>query len=307
MFTFVIPAHNEQESIGTIVRQALGAARADDRVLVVDSASTDATAQRAAAAGAEVLHGPRGKGAAVAAALSEVRTPWVCLLDADLFGAEVNVPARLREAALASGTDHVVGDYEYADPGTILSSTFAIYQPLVDELFPEVGELGANALTGYRAVRRHFLDGGVPADFGLESYLNISVAVAGGTATVTHLGVIESRFRYKPDMGREIGRTILDLAVAHGRLDPLTRTRWDRWVAETAAVVAGIGDTRAGRSAALAKLFTAVRRPLPSRLRHPAEAALLPKRAPLSRPKPDQGTPAQHQAPHRGAPSAPRT
>lgn len=274
MFTFLIPARNEQESIQKIVTQALGAAQPGDRVLVVDSASTDATAQRAAEAGAEVLRGPRGKGAAVIAALPQVRTPWVCLLDADLFGAEVNVPARLRQAALAGTADQVIGDYEYTDPGTILSSTFTVYQPLVDELFPEVGRLGANSLTGYRAVRRHYLEG-LPGDFGMESYLNISVAVAGGTTAVTHLGVIESRFRYKTNMAREIGRTILDLAIAHGRLDPLARPRWDRWVDEIANVIANVGDTRTGRSAALSQLFAAVRRPLPSRLRHPAEAALM--------------------------------
>ena len=64
MFTFVIPACNEQDNVATIVRQACQAAQRGDRVLVVDSASTDATGQRAAAAGAEVLRGPPGKGAA---------------------------------------------------------------------------------------------------------------------------------------------------------------------------------------------------------------------------------------------------
>lgn len=265
MFTFVIPARNEQDSVTTIVRQACQAAQRGDRVLVVDSASTDATGQRAAAAGAEVLRGPRGKGAAMAAAIGDVSTPWVCFLDADLISAEVNVPATLRQAAVAGAADHVLGDYEYADPGTILASTFTIYEPLVAEFFPEVGTLGANSLTGYRAIRRSFLDTLLPLDFGVESHLNISIAAAGGKAAVCYLGVIASRFKYKPEMCREIARTILDLAVAHDRLDPSKRSNWNAWVDGGVPAIRGVGGAD-GRSAALARLFAAVRRPMPPRV-----------------------------------------
>lgn len=38
MFTFVIPARDEQDSVATIVRQACHAAQPGDRVVVVDSA-----------------------------------------------------------------------------------------------------------------------------------------------------------------------------------------------------------------------------------------------------------------------------
>ena len=265
MFTFVIPARNEQDSVTTIVRQACQAAQRGDRVLVVDSASTDATGQRAAAAGAEVLCGPPGKGAAMAAAIGDVSTPWVCFLDADLISAEVNVPATLRLAAVAGTADHVLGDYEYADAGTILASTFTIYEPLVAEFFPEVGLLGANSLTGYRAIRRSFLDTLLPLDFGVESHLNISIATAGGKAAVCYLGVIASRFRYKPEMCREIARSILDLAVAHDRLDPSERSNWNAWVDGGVPAIRGVGGAD-GRSAALARLFAAVRRPMPPRV-----------------------------------------
>jgi glucosyl-3-phosphoglycerate synthase len=287
VFTFVIPAHNEQATIATIVAQATAAARPADRVLVVDSASTDATARRAAAAGAEVLPGPRGKGAAMAAAITEITSPWVCFLDADLTSSQINVPAALRHAAATGTADHVLGDYEYADPGTILSSTFTIYEPLVAEFFPEVGNLGANSLTGYRAIRRRYLDGLLPAHFGVESYLNISIATAGGTAAVRHLGVIASRFRYKPDMCREIACSILDLAVAHNRLRPDHRPRWQAWVDQAAAAIAEITAT-GGRSAALARLFAAVRRPMPPR----AEPQLPPPAATTNHPD-DQPAPGE--------------
>jgi len=264
MFTYVIPARNEQDSVATIVGQACRAAQPGDRVLVVDSGSTDATAQHAAAAGAEVLRGPPGKGAAMAAAVADVNTEWVCFLDADLISAEVNVAATLRTAAADRRADQVLGDYEYLDPGTILASTFTIYEPLVAEFFPEVGALGANSLTGYRAIRRSYLDGLLPVDFGVEAHLNISIAMAGGSTAVCHLGVIGSRFKYKHDMCREIARTILDLAVSHHRLDPGDRAYWNSWVDGGVPAIRAVGGG-AGHSASLARLFAAVRRPMPLR------------------------------------------
>ena len=65
MITFAILAHNEVESVGKAVAQALSAAGDNDRVVVVDSASEDDTAARARQAGAEVVRGPLGKGAAM--------------------------------------------------------------------------------------------------------------------------------------------------------------------------------------------------------------------------------------------------
>lgn len=264
MFTFVIPAHNEQDTVATVIGQALHAAHPGDRVLVVDSASTDATAGKAAAAGAEVLAGPLGKGAAMNAALKVIDTEWVCFLDADLGSSRDNVPALLRAAAASGTADHVAGDWEYADPGTILSNTFTLYEPLVTRFFPEVaGKLGANSLTGYRAIRRSYLNSSLPNDFGVEAHLNITIAIAGGTCTVQHLGIIASRFRYKPDMGTEIARAVLQLAITNGRMDPDQLPLWTDWVSQGAAVIAGI-DSSGGRSQALSSLFAAVRRPMPA-------------------------------------------
>ncbi|GAA2666838.1 glycosyltransferase family 2 protein [Nonomuraea recticatena] len=264
MFTFVIPAHNEEATVAAIVGQARAAAGPGDRILVVDSASTDATARRAAEAGAEVLSGPKGKGAAMNAAIDVAGTEWVCFLDADLVSSELNVAAELRAAAASGTAGHVVGDYEYDHPGTILSSTFTIYEPLTERFFPETGFMGANALTGYRAVRRSLLTEPLPADFGVESFLNITLALAGARVQVRHLGVIGSRFRPTGGaMAREIGTAILDLAEAHGRLDSGERGAWEAWLEEGVAAIAPQAAD-GGRSATLARLFAAVRRPMPS-------------------------------------------
>lgn len=202
------------------------------------------------------------------AALDVIDTEWVCFLDADLGSSRDNVPALLRAAAVDGTVDHVAGDWEYADPGTILSNTFTLYEPLVSRFFPEIaGKLGANSLTGYRAVRRRLLNSSLPNDFGVEAHLNITIAIAGGTCAVQHLGIIASRFRYKQDMGTEIACAVLQLAVINGRLDPGQLPLWTDWVSEGVAVIARI-DSSGGRSQALASLFAAVRRPMPAASAH---------------------------------------
>jgi len=58
MLSFVVPAHNEEASVAAVVGAIATAATkvcAAHEIIVVDDASTDATAARAAAAGARVV------------------------------------------------------------------------------------------------------------------------------------------------------------------------------------------------------------------------------------------------------------
>jgi len=85
----IIPAYNEEQSIGKVVA-AIPAELVDD-VIVVNNNSTDATPERARAAGATVLHEPRPgyghaclKGIAYAAAKpAESRPDIIVFLDGD--------------------------------------------------------------------------------------------------------------------------------------------------------------------------------------------------------------------------------
>src|SRR3954466_900689 len=82
----VIPAYNEARSVATVVD---GVRRVVERVIVVDDGSSDGTAERARAAGAEVIaHAANaGKGTAVRSGLARVFEEdftHVLLLDADM-------------------------------------------------------------------------------------------------------------------------------------------------------------------------------------------------------------------------------
>lgn len=97
----LIAAFNEGATVGRVVEGIRPFTR---HILVVDDGSSDGTAERAAAAGAQVVRHDtnRGKGAAVRTGLAEVLIgPWthVLLIDADLQHDPADVPKLLAAAA----------------------------------------------------------------------------------------------------------------------------------------------------------------------------------------------------------------
>jgi glycosyltransferase involved in cell wall biosynthesis len=80
----VIPAFNEASGIGEVVAE-LSAAGPWREVIVVDDGSTDATGERAAAAGAVVVRHPynKGNGAAVKSGIRRAAGEFVMIVDGD--------------------------------------------------------------------------------------------------------------------------------------------------------------------------------------------------------------------------------
>jgi glycosyltransferase involved in cell wall biosynthesis len=110
----VIPAYNEARTIGDVVA---GIGRVVDSVIVVDDGSSDGTAERGRAAGAEVIvhDGNRGKGTAVRTGLARVfegEFTHVLLLDGDLQHLP-DEAALLVAEAVRSGADVVVGERRF--------------------------------------------------------------------------------------------------------------------------------------------------------------------------------------------------
>ena len=107
----VIPCRDEGSSIGGLVREVR---RYLPLVVVVDDRSRDATAARAAEAGAEVIRraGRPGKGAAIKAGVAAAQArqcAWVLTLDGDGQHRPEDIPSFLR-CAEETGASLVVGD-----------------------------------------------------------------------------------------------------------------------------------------------------------------------------------------------------
>lgn len=137
----VIPAYNEEKTIGSVLK-TLKQVRLVDEILVVNDGSRDNTSQVAQGCGVKVLNLPQnqGKGAAVKAGVDNCKGDIVLLLDADLIGLETYHVNDLIEPVLKGYADMTIGVFRSGRLRTDLAHRISPY------------------LSGQRAVRRSILD-----------------------------------------------------------------------------------------------------------------------------------------------------
>ena len=123
----VIPCLDEETAIGVVVTTVL--AQGVDEVIVVDGGSRDATASRAANAGARVVvERQRGYGRAIQTGIAAVRTDTTVVVFLDGDGSDPPECIRALVAPIAAGAaDFVLGSRVRGrrDPGSLSSSQLA--------------------------------------------------------------------------------------------------------------------------------------------------------------------------------------
>ncbi len=157
----VIPCLNEEEHIEECVARAhaaLTSAGLVGEVIVADNASEDRSAERAAAAGARVIHEPRrGYGSAYLAGFAAARGEYIVMLDADLTYDFAEIPRFV--AQLDDGAQLVMGDrMDNIQPGAMPWLHRYVGNPVLSgvlNLFFRTGIRDAHC--GMRALRRDVL------------------------------------------------------------------------------------------------------------------------------------------------------
>lgn len=192
----VVPCHNEVATAGKVVRD-FRAVLPEAQVLVVDNASTDATAETARQAGAQVLHEPRaGKGFALLAGFREARgADYFVMVDGDDTYPAEDVVKLL--AAARAGADMVVGTrLAGAEQGAFRAGHSLgnrLFNLLVRMLF---GVRTGDLFSGYRVLSRRFLETTplIARGFEVEAELALQ-AVVQGYRTVE----VPIRYRARPE------------------------------------------------------------------------------------------------------------
>jgi glycosyltransferase involved in cell wall biosynthesis len=161
LVSVVIPCLNEEESVQSCVRGAIGAlsaARLDGEVIVVDNDSDDRSAELAAAAGARVVREQRrGYGSAYLAGFAAARGAYIVMADADLTYDFGDIPRFVR--GLDDGADLVMGNrLGNIEPGAMPWLHRYVGNPLLTGLLNLFFRTGVrDAHCGMRALRRDAL------------------------------------------------------------------------------------------------------------------------------------------------------
>jgi glucosyl-3-phosphoglycerate synthase len=237
----IIPARDEEATVGDIVaaiRRDLmsGPQPLVDDLLVVDSDSTDATAQRAREAGARVVATPDvlpgiptvpGKGEAMWRGLAATQGDVVVFIDADLRSFTSDYVIALLGPILSDSSVHLVkACYDrplIADGGRRVMGggrvTELVARPLLNLHWPELAGV-AQPLSGEYAMRRDLIESlPIPCGYGVEFALLVDTAQRAGLDAVAQVDLGERRHRHQDDqslgvMAAEIWQVALD------RLDP---------------------------------------------------------------------------------------
>lgn len=210
----VVPALNEAETIGEVV-SILKQSPFLHQVIVVSDGSTDDTAMRARAAGADIVHEfpwRKGKGAALQQGIQLTDAPVVVFFDADLLGLTTEHVRLLVEPVFSGICDMNVG---VRDRGRI-GSWLARHLPLIG---------------GERAIDRRIIEG-VPSEYlrgwKIESALNYYCKINGFIRSTVFLQGLHirrkiSKFGFWIGLGEylhmfwQIGKAMIEVRRAHSR------------------------------------------------------------------------------------------
>ena len=186
-FSVVVPAYNEGSRIADTVRTLREVlAEVEPEIVVVDDGSTDATAGRAEAAGADLvvrLEPNAGKGAAVRAGFARASGAAIAYTDADLAYPPEQLLAMLR--VVEAGFPFVAGSRRHEETVTLIRARRL--REVTGRLFNVVTALLVN--TGFRDTQC-----GIKAFRGEEGRLLLACGLVDGFAFDVELFVLARRF-----------------------------------------------------------------------------------------------------------------
>lgn len=204
----IIPALNEEATVGGVVRAVL--IDAPFEVIVIDADSTDDTAAEAARAGARVVNWREvfpelepipGKGESLWRGVAAASGDVVVFVDADLVDPPVGMVHALA-APFADPVIHLV-KASYArllgeDPAAGGRVTELTAKPLLRLLHPRLADIDQPLAGEYALRRSSALDLPFVAGYGVEAGLLVDVGERWGRASISEVPLPPRRHRNRP-------------------------------------------------------------------------------------------------------------
>lgn len=214
MFTVIIPALNEENTIRQVIDFCLAEPIVSE-VIVVDDRSEDNTAVVARDAGAHVIiSASRGKGISMKEGIEAARNEFIIFLDADIDPYPESAVKKLAEPLLDDSADYVKGAFA-RNAGRV---TELVAKPLLTILFPGLSHF-SQPLSGMIAGKKTFfrkID--FFNDYGVDIGILIDMYLMKARVKEVNIGYIENKskpWQALGKMSREVSKAILSKAQRH--------------------------------------------------------------------------------------------
>lgn len=212
MVTVIIPALNEQDTIGQVVKFCKSEPLVTE-VIVVDDDSTDKTREVAATAGASVLISKvRGKGVSMSEGVAAANNQLVVFLDADINPYPKNTITKLVTPLIETECDFVKGTFA-RNAGRV---TELVAKPLLKIFYPELS-IFQQPLSGMIAGKKKMLSKiEFLQDYGVDVGILIDMFMMQARIQEVNIGYIENKskpWRLLGNMSAEVARAIIKKAT----------------------------------------------------------------------------------------------
>ena len=208
MISVIIPALNEERTIGKVV-QFVKKMQSVDEIIVVDDKSIDDTVQVAKDAGASVITSTKvGKGASMRDGFLVSKNEILVFLDGDIENYPPETIEKLTAPLIKDEADLVKATFE-REAGRV---TELVAKPLLSLLFTQINHF-SQPLSGIIAVKRElFKKVTLEDNYGVDIGILLDAALLGARIMEINIGYIKHKMKQWQElsfMSREVARAIL--------------------------------------------------------------------------------------------------
>ncbi len=208
MITVIIPALNEEKTIGEVVTLAIQSENVTE-VLVVDDKSMDNTIEEAKNRGAKIITSTKlGKGPSMKDGVLVSKNEIVVFLDADITTYPKNIISLLTAPLLNNEADFVKSYFE-RQAGRV---TELVAKPLLSILYPHFPRY-KQPLSGMIAGKKSLFEQIIFEDgYGVDIGILMDMYIFGARISEVNIGQIENRMQALEQLGkmsREVAATII--------------------------------------------------------------------------------------------------